>query len=75
MRHISAVMLLGGKVYAIGGCSGSDLNTAEVYDPGTNTWSPIASMGAQRSGVAAVSLGGKVYAIGGYSGSELNTAV
>jgi N-acetylneuraminic acid mutarotase len=67
------------KIYALGGnCwlgSCTIFNTAEAYDPTTNTWTAIASMGTGRMNLAATTLNGKIYAVGGDSGSSsLNTA-
>ena len=61
---------------ALGGVDGSNLNTAEVYDPTLNTWTPIAPMGSARYALAAVALNNKVYALGGGDalGTILNTA-
>jgi N-acetylneuraminic acid mutarotase len=59
-----------GKIYAIGGSdtslSYSQLNTVEVFDPGTNTWSTVAGMSAGRlaPGVAVTS-DDKIYVVGG----------
>jgi len=62
-----------GRIYAIGGVisdglSSTDyLNTVEVYDPSTNTWSMGAPMPTSRAGLAAVrGSDGRIYAIGGF---------
>jgi hypothetical protein len=45
------------------------LNSAEVYDPANNTWSPIAAMHSVRYDLAAAAgPDGLIYAIGGYDG-------
>jgi N-acetylneuraminic acid mutarotase len=63
------------KIYALGGYDGSSrLNTAEAYDPSTNTWTAIAPMGTARSALAATTLNGKIYALGGWDGYRLNIA-
>eukprot|EP01047_Picozoa_sp_COSAG01_P111770 COSAG01_NODE_40536_length_462_cov_1.515152_1_plen_37_part_01 len=36
------------------------LNTAEAYDPTTNTWTAIASMGTRRWELAAATVNGKI---------------
>ena len=60
------------RVYVMGGSDGSsDLNTAEVYNPQTNTWTAIPPMGSRREGAAAAALMGpdgqsRVYVMGGY---------
>jgi N-acetylneuraminic acid mutarotase len=55
-----------GKVYSIGGDSGSaSTNTGQVLDPATQTWSPIASMPQQVQEPAAAYIDGKIYVIGG----------
>eukprot|EP00329_Picozoa_sp_Boothbay-MS584-11_P004154 39871_1 len=35
-------------IYAVGGSNDNYLTTAERYDPDTNSWTPIASMGTRR---------------------------
>ena len=47
------------------------LESAEVYDPKTKTWSFIAPMNVKRSRVALVANCGKLYAIGGYDGVSI----
>ncbi|MDG1356365.1 MAG: kelch repeat-containing protein, partial [Opitutales bacterium] len=60
------VEVLDGKIYFIGGKSGSSAkNIAERYDPSTNTWETLNSMSVARSGVHSSVLNGKLYAIGG----------
>ncbi len=77
-REGLAAATVNGKIYAIGGQSGSGsglfLNTVEVYDPSANTWSTAAPMPTARSGLAVAAVNGEIYAIGGsgFSG-YLNT--
>ena len=54
--------VLDGMLYAFGGIG---LNTAECYDPSTNTWSNIAPMQSVRGYAKAAVIGGKIYVIGG----------
>jgi N-acetylneuraminic acid mutarotase len=55
-----------GKVYSIGGDSGSaSTNTGQVLDPATQTWSPIAAMPQQAQEPAAAYINGRIYVIGG----------
>lgn len=69
---------LGGKVYAVGGCSlqphaqprennMETLRCCEVYDPSENTWSPSASLQIPRSGSRVVALADEkcIVAVGG----------
>eukprot|EP01048_Picozoa_sp_COSAG05_P002911 COSAG05_NODE_127_length_17241_cov_7.514817_14_plen_203_part_00 len=70
---------VGSKLYAVGGAEGddsSDLNSAEVYDPASDSWFPISPMGSKRSGLGLASVGSKLYAVGGAEGvgSYLNSA-
>ena len=77
---------LGGKIYVIGGSGyhptqvedvsisatvpHRSLNTNEVYDPATNTWTTRAPMSTPRNHLAGAVVNGKIYAIGGRVGSS-----
>lgn len=67
---------ISGYLYAVGGHDGINyLKTVEKYNPETNEWTCVASMGARRGGVGVATLGGCLYATGGYDGtSNLNTS-
>ena len=67
---------ISGYLYAVGGHDGIVyLKTVERYDPVTNEWTFVASMGARRGGVGVATLGGCLYATGGYDGtSNLSTS-
>lgn len=72
-----------GKIYIFGGAAGMEtdpktpiLNTVEVYDPETDSWSFRKPMPAKRSGLCAVlATDGKIYILGGSEtpDSPLNT--
>jgi uncharacterized repeat protein (TIGR01451 family) len=57
------VLVAGGH---IGGGAGSYLDSADVYDPGSGTWSPTASMSTARSLAAATRLPAGALITGGY---------
>eukprot|EP00964_Phaeocystis_antarctica_P138289 scaffold102963_cov71-Phaeocystis_antarctica.AAC.4 len=74
-RWLLGCVALEGKLYAVGGFGlGGEytqpLNTAEVYDPQTNGWQPLAKMITRRREFALATVGGKIYAIGGWNGSS-----
>ena len=52
----TAVVLPGPRVLVMGGHDGSSspLNTAELYDPQSQTWSAVPPMGSERGYPAAV---------------------
>ena len=57
-----------GKLYAIGGTvSGTPSNTVEVYDPSSDSWSPVANLNYARTSARAASVAGKIYVFGGCS--------
>lgn len=73
-RYLAAVSDSDGRIYAIGGYAGSNLNTVQRYDPETNTWSTVAPLNvARRSLVAARGGDGLIYVIGGYASTELDS--
>jgi N-acetylneuraminic acid mutarotase len=62
----TATPLPSGKVLVAGGFNGSDLASAQLYDPGSNTWSPAGSMNFAREHATATLLNnGKVLVVGG----------
>jgi len=62
--------VIAGKLYVVGGfrfCSGSCpiINTLEVYDPVTNSWTTKAPMPTARAQMGGAVIDGKLYVIGG----------
>ncbi|HSP18271.1 MAG TPA: kelch repeat-containing protein, partial [Myxococcaceae bacterium] len=64
--------VIDGKLYVTGGRApgheaedGQNVSSTEVYDPATNTWSPLPDLPTPRSGGASAVLGGKLYVLGG----------
>ncbi|CAF5116838.1 unnamed protein product [Rotaria sp. Silwood1] len=72
----TASILTNGKVLVAGGYVGSSyLNSAELYDPSTGTWTNTGSMStARRYHTASELTNGKVLVAAGYSGSYLKSA-
>jgi len=75
----TAILLPNGKVLITGGddntVNSTTLNSAELYDPATVTFSPTGSMNTPRKSHTATLLpNGKVLCTGGYNGSYLNSA-
>jgi len=72
-----ASAVVNGKIYVMGGANAtSALNTLEVYDPATNSWSTPTTTGTftPRSGLACAVVNNKIYAIGGANDTAfLNT--
>jgi N-acetylneuraminic acid mutarotase len=79
-NHLSTVVL-GGKIYAIGGqfdhdCYGAvDKQYAHVYDPATNTWAALPSLPTPRSHTegSVFAIDGKIYVAGGQAKSGAST--
>jgi subtilisin family serine protease/N-acetylneuraminic acid mutarotase len=73
IRSFHALVALEGGLYAIGGVRAENfmageyrvLASGERYDPGTDTWSPIADLPAPRWGMAAATDGRFIYLLGG----------
>lgn len=68
---------LNGKIYVMGGFSDTTfLNTLEVYDPKSDSWSTPITTGtfSPRRGLCSAVVRDKIYVIGGYNGKNwLNT--
>ena len=71
------VVVVDGKIYAIGGGLAFGANTEnnyltanERYDPKSNTWVTLTSMPTPRQGFAIAACDGKIYCIGGYTYNE-----
>ena len=76
-RQCHAAAAMGGKIYVTGGLQKSaNVNSFYVYDPQTDAWTQLASMGIARRGHASAAVGGKLYVFGGEDDDEepLNSA-
>ncbi|XP_053635521.2 kelch-like protein 20 isoform X2 [Cherax quadricarinatus] len=74
------MVALHGSLYAVGGiCSyggtSQVLSTCEKFDPGSDTWTPIAPLGQARAYLGVAVIHDKLYAIGGYDGSRWLSSV
>jgi N-acetylneuraminic acid mutarotase len=68
VRSLFGAGTVGNALYVVGGYDGTNaLNTAEKYNPATNTWTPIAPMSAPRMGLGVGVVNGILYAVGGSS--------
>ncbi|KAL3309710.1 hypothetical protein Ciccas_011742, partial [Cichlidogyrus casuarinus] len=65
VRKFAACTVFGGCIYVFGGSDGEPLNTAEKYDPQTDTWTIISSMTVARFSAAVGVYGNKIYVAGG----------
>jgi glucose/arabinose dehydrogenase/N-acetylneuraminic acid mutarotase len=78
VENPAAVALLG-KLYVFGGSTGpfsGAVNNAAVYNPATNAWTALPSMGTARGGATAKAIGKKIYVAGGMdpTGASLASA-
>ncbi|MFS1514157.1 M56 family metallopeptidase [Chengkuizengella sp. SCS-71B] len=74
-RDNHATEVIDGKIYVVGGYGydGEDyryLSNLEVYNPQTNTWTPLASMNQARGHHHAEVINGKLYVMGGFGNQE-----
>jgi N-acetylneuraminic acid mutarotase len=70
--------MVNGKIYAIGGYTGSYstqiiVSTVEEFDPAADTWTTKTSMPTARSGLASAVVNNIIYAIGGSSPTHAGT--
>ena len=65
-RSWAAAAVVGDKVYVAGGQGNTKfLDSAEVYDPESDTWKTISNMGIVRSSCQGVALDGQFWVIAG----------
>ena len=75
----ASLVALDGKIYAMGGYQALNpfpfdpSNKAFVYDPGANSWSPIADMINPRGSSASVILNGNIHLLGGANTDALDS--
>jgi N-acetylneuraminic acid mutarotase len=80
-RYGPAVGVMGTKIYVMGGFykqpdakTGQDINTGEVFDTATNTWSAATNMPTARGQAWAGVVGDTLFVIGGFSDENSVTA-
>ena len=76
--HHSSVLLQDGHVLVVGGMTsgGGATNSAEIYDPGANSWILIGVMTEARLGATAtLALDGRVVIAGGQNGSVASSTI
>jgi len=65
-RSSFGTVVFGGKVYAFGGeTTTAAMDSAEIFDPASNTWTDLTPMPTGRHGVGAAAVGGRIFVIGG----------
>ena len=79
-RSFGGMASLGGKLYAVGGLvdaggGGGQVrtNSAQVYDPIIDSWTPIASIASAKNALGLAALGGKLYAVTGTNNVTIST--
>ncbi|MBI4422444.1 MAG: fibronectin type III domain-containing protein, partial [Elusimicrobia bacterium] len=68
-RDMLGGAVIGGKVYVVGGSSGT---ANEAYDLGLNSWTARAPMPTSRYALGVAAAGDRVYAFGGYASGGVN---
>jgi N-acetylneuraminic acid mutarotase len=72
-RYAATASAVNGLIYVIGGRNAAPtLQTNEMYDPVTNTWTTKANMTTGRRGLTSAVVDGKIYCIGGDDGNYSN---
>ncbi len=62
-----------GKIYAIGGLNGTDVNDVEAFNPADGLWHSVTDLHIARAGLGAYSVGNTLYACGGGWNSYLDS--
>lgn len=75
-RYSFQTEVINGKIYSIGGYSGSNaLSSVEMYDPTTNTWTTQASMSTARYDFQSAVVNGKIYVFGCRNSTGFSSSV
>jgi len=75
-RVLPGVAALNGMIYVAGGEHESHIvANGEVYDPYTNSWSPVASMVVPRCEFGLCAFEGDLYALGGWVGDDIGDTI
>ena len=69
------MVVLDGKLYAVGGFNNGFLSSAERYDPALDVWEEVAPMATPRMNHAVAVLDGTLYAVGGFNRSGVISSV
>jgi N-acetylneuraminic acid mutarotase len=64
-RGALASVVIGDRIFAVGGTNGTDTGALEAYDARVDTWTALRPMPTPRNHIAAVVMGGKIYVFGG----------
>lgn len=73
---IPLIYLHSGKIYVVGGNDGqSALNSIEVYDPETHTWSVGPTLSCHRANCGVAILDDRMFAVGGFNGKKFLNSV
>jgi hypothetical protein len=73
-RGALAAVALQGQLVALGGANDDGvLASTEIYDPGTDEWSPGPSLEIEREHFGATAVGRRVYAVGGRNPQNLTS--
>lgn len=79
-RALHCMEALRGRLYVSGGVCNlrkfyTDQLACEVYDPGADAWTALASLPVPHVGAASAVLEGKIYVLGGYSQEDYAESV
>ena len=67
-RSVAGVAALDGLLYVIGGFDGNNyLRDVDVYDPQTNSWTPVCPLNDKRSAASVAVMKGRIFAMGGFN--------
>ena len=75
VAHDGKIYIAGGSCNIAEGADRDNLDSAEMFDPTSNTWVCLPKMKSQRGGVCCAIFEDKLYALGGWDGTRALTSV